>query len=107
MAATTQNPPPARPGRLYNQIGSAQDRTEIRGVPMTRRPWPLLDAVARWAGRLDRRTGWDRLHVPLGLLTLFGLRQTMREENLYDSYGGSPPPGPADPGDHASRTVDG
>jgi hypothetical protein len=34
---------------------------------------------------LDRRFRWHRLPVPLGLLTLMGLRTKLRESNLYDT----------------------
>ena len=34
---------------------------------------------------LDRRFGWHRLPVPLGLLTLVGLRIRLRESNLHDT----------------------
>ena len=34
---------------------------------------------------LDRRRGWDRLPRPLGLLTLIGLRNRLRQRNLFDT----------------------
>jgi hypothetical protein len=34
---------------------------------------------------LDRKFGWHRLPVPLGLLTLVGLRTRLRESNLHDT----------------------
>jgi len=37
------------------------------------------------AEKLDRRYGWDRLPWPLGLVTLIGLRNRLREKNLYDT----------------------
>jgi hypothetical protein len=50
---------------------------------MTRlRPMSLL---ARAAEMLDRRIGWHRLPVPLGLVTLIGLRRRLRERNLRDA----------------------
>lgn len=61
------------------------------------------------AGRLDRRYGWDRLPWPLGLMTLIGLRNRLRERNLYDT-GRGPLDGP-DSSDHprylTARTPDG
>jgi hypothetical protein len=52
-------------------------------------------------GALDRRFGWDRLPKPVALMTLTGLRMTLRRHNLYDTTGESagwgpemPPPGP-------------
>ena len=40
--------------------------------------------------RVDQRIGWDKLPLPLGLLTLIGLRDTLREQNLYDTSRGFP-----------------
>jgi hypothetical protein len=37
------------------------------------------------AGAIDRRWGWDRLPLPLGLAVLLGVRGTLRERNLYDT----------------------
>ena len=58
---------------------------------------------------LDRRVRWHRLPVPLGLLTLMGLRMRLRESNLHDtssrSPAGQPPP---EGGRHlTARTADG
>jgi len=39
-------------------------------------------ALTDW---LDRRFGWDRLPGPLGVLTLVGVRNRLRERNLYDT----------------------
>jgi len=38
-------------------------------------------------GHLDHRWGWDKLPKPLALLTLTGLRMTLRRENLHDTTG--------------------
>jgi hypothetical protein len=48
-------------------------------------PQPIL-ALTDW---LDRRFGWDRLGRPLGVATLFGVRERLRERNLTDT--GVPP----------------
>jgi hypothetical protein len=37
------------------------------------------------AEAVDRRIGWDRLPLPLGLLTLVGVRNVLRRRNLYDT----------------------
>jgi hypothetical protein len=37
------------------------------------------------AEALDRRFGWDKLPRPLALLTLIGVRNRLRERNLYDT----------------------
>ena len=48
--------------------------------------------VTEW---VDRRYGWHHLPKPLALLTLTGLRMTLRRANLYDSAGVRLPWGPA------------
>ena len=61
--------------------------------------------------RLDRRFHWSRLPGPIGVLTLIGVRNRLRERNLHDS--GLPDAAPelaaraADPAGHTGRTVDG
>ena len=61
--------------------------------------------------RLDRRYGWHRLPKPLGLLTLIGIRNRLRQRNLHDT--GLPDASPellaraADPESCSGRTVDG
>ena len=45
---------------------------------------PFVWLVA-WAEAVDRTVGWDRLPVPLGIATLVGMRQRLRERNLYDT----------------------
>jgi hypothetical protein len=60
------------------------------------------------AEALDRRFRWHRLPVPLGLLTLVGLRTRLRESNLYDTS--SVPtevPPPRGSRHLTTRTVDG
>ena len=42
------------------------------------------DAVAE---RIDHAVGWYHLPKPLGLLDLIGIRDTLREKNLYDTSG--------------------
>ena len=38
-------------------------------------------------GALDRRFGWDHLPKPLALMTIVGLRMTLRRHNLFDTSG--------------------
>ena len=66
----------------------------------------LTKLLTTTATALDRRFGWDRLPLPLGVFTLAGLRTRLREENLYDTGAGGAKPG-SDGGPHDSRTVDG
>ena len=57
---------------------------------------------------LDRRFRWHRLPVPLGLLTLVGLRMRLRERNLYDTSSTSvDQPSPEDSRHLTTRTADG
>lgn len=49
---------------------------------MPRGPASLLTNVAE---ALDRRFGWDKLPRPVAILTLIGLRNRLREKNLYDT----------------------
>ncbi len=59
--------------------------------------------------RVDRAFGWHKLPTPLGLITLVGIRNTLRERNLYDTT----PPGsvvPRPPGEASylvARSPDG
>jgi hypothetical protein len=61
--------------------------------------------------RLDRRFHWSRLPGPLGVLTLIGVRNRLRQRNLYDTGLPDADPGllagAADPARHGGRTVDG
>ena len=65
--------------------------------------------LARVGTTLDSTFSWDRLPLPLSLLSLIGLRDALRQENLFDSYEGSPPPVAERPtADYLTlRTVDG
>jgi Animal haem peroxidase len=73
--------------------------------------------MPRWPGslftdaaeKLDRRVGWDRLPWPLGLLTLIGLRNRLREKNLYDTGRGplDRPDVSVHPRYQTARTLDG
>lgn len=58
---------------------------------------------------VDRRIGWDKLPPWLGLGVLIGVRDALREHNLYDAYRGNPPAAPSHaPAEYLTvRTVDG
>jgi len=58
---------------------------------------------------LDRKFRWHKLPVPLGLLTLVGLRMRLRESNLHDtsSANGTGQPPPEGGRRLTARTVDG
>src|SRR5919199_981355 len=61
------------------------------------------------AEALDRRFRWHRLPVPLGLLTLVGLRMRLRESTLYDTSPEEPADRPPPEGSRhlTTRTADG
>jgi hypothetical protein len=67
--------------------------------------------VAPLAEKLDRTLGWDRLPPKLGMLVLLGLRQRLRQRNLYDAEPPAPQVGGATAAPPAqlpqARTVDG
>jgi hypothetical protein len=73
---------------------------------MSRWPVSLFNDAAE---KLDRRVGWDRLPLPVAMLTLIGLRNRLREKNLYDT--GRGPLDMPDVSDHprylTARTLDG
>ncbi len=70
--------------------------------------WALYGKLAELA---DRRIGWHRLPVPLGLAVLAGLRDVLRKDNLYDTSAlpavNLPPVPPATPEDRSDRRLDG
>src|SRR5918997_6122780 len=41
--------------------------------------------LVAWAEAVDRTVGWDRLPVSLGIAALVGIRERLRERNLYDT----------------------
>jgi hypothetical protein len=61
------------------------------------------------AERVDRSIGWDKLPTPLAMLVLIGLRNRLRQKNLYDT--GRGPLDRPDVDDHprylTARTLDG
>lgn len=58
---------------------------------------------------IDRRIGWDKLPPSIGISVLVGLRDALREHNLYDTYQGHPPQAPPLPPTEylADRTANG
>jgi Animal haem peroxidase len=61
------------------------------------------------AERIDRRWGWDHLPLPVAMAVLIGLRNRLRQKNLYDT--GRGPLDKPDVDDHphylTARTLDG
>jgi hypothetical protein len=73
-------------------------------------PSLLARLFARAAQAVDWSVGWTKLPPVLGVITLLGLRITMRQRNLYDtSTRGSTPAPPAPDGDRylTARSADG
>jgi hypothetical protein len=66
----------------------------------------LTKLIARPAAWLERTFGWEKLPLPLGILTLAGIRDQLRAENLFDTgvpaEGGTPTAA-----EQAYRTADG
>ncbi|HUH70483.1 MAG TPA: peroxidase, partial [Mycobacterium sp.] len=59
----------------------------------------LTQRLARLAEQTDRLIGWYRLPKPLGIAVLIGLRQRLRDYNLFDTGRGPkdrPPAGSID-----------
>src|SRR5919201_5949304 len=97
----------ARPPAAANVLGACTGlTTEPRGERVSRWPFSWYD---NWAQAVDRRIGWDKLPRPLALLVLIGLRNILREKNLYDT--GRGPLDMPDVSDHprylTARTLDG
>src|SRR6266568_9586478 len=70
--------------------------------------WHIYD----WAAEtLDHTVGWDKVPTPLGLLILIGLRNILRQQNLYDTTHepaiNQPPIEPMQASYLTSRTADG
>lgn len=82
----------------------------ILGLALFAARKPLKSAFDQSAQTLDQLVGWDKLPKPLGILVLIGLRDILREKNLYGtSQLATPTPRPSPPNnDHlTSRTADG
>ena len=69
----------------------------------------LTQLYNRAASAVDHRVGWDKLPKPVAMLVLIGLRNVLREKNLYDT--GRGPLDKPDVNDHprhrTARTLDG
>ncbi len=72
---------------------------------------PLWRAYDALAAKVDHRIGWPKLPLPLGLLDLVGIRNSLREANLHDTSRLPSSDGVAAPGWEerfaTERTVDG
>ncbi|MFE7779650.1 peroxidase family protein [Streptomyces nigrescens] len=74
-------------------------------------PSPFLALYNRLMLAVDHRIGWQNLPKPLGLLTLLGLRNILRRQNLFDTSGypsqDLPDTGPPEARHRTERTADG
>ena len=70
---------------------------------------PILYGMVVYVGEaLDRRFHWDRLPLPLGILSIVGLRERLRQRNLHDTGLPDPPAGRTwDRRYLTARTIDG
>jgi hypothetical protein len=70
--------------------------------------WRVYDGLAQ---AVDHRVGWHRLPTLPGLAVLIGLRNILRQRNLYDTMtlptDNGPKPGPATAAALSGRTADG
>lgn len=64
--------------------------------------WKIYEAVTE---KVDRRIGWDRLPVSLGIVMLGGLRSKLNRDNLYDPGGAPVAPKPVPEASGADRTT--
>jgi len=99
--------PPSLPSPPLRRKGAGEQQRELEKDPMATSPFTsLLDGLAEM---LDRRIGWDKLPRAIALPTLVGLRNRLRERNLYDT--GRGPLNRPDIDEHKSyltaRTLDG
>ena len=79
------------------------------GEPSLEREGKRMGLFTNTAERIDRRRGWDHLPLPLAMLVLIGLRNRLRQKNLYDT--GRGPLDRPDVDEHprhlTARTLDG
>ena len=103
----------SRPGRGWNRppsllLGAALLRIVRSWVRFLARI-PPRQWLLSWAEVVDRMFGWDKLPVIFGIATLVGIREKLRERNLYDAetpYMCQYPP-PLPPEELSHRTSDG
>jgi hypothetical protein len=79
---------------------------------MTRKPMARRSLAATFVEvmeAVDKKVGWHRLPLPLGIPALIGIRERLRHENLFDTGVPDPPDdiSPNDPRYLAARTLDG
>jgi Animal haem peroxidase len=81
-----------------------QQSQRHRGAPF----WNIYNGISE---AIDRRVGWPRLPKPVGFLVLIGLRNILRQQNLYDTSSlatqNPAQPGPPIPAARTGRTADG
>ncbi|MEO8829403.1 peroxidase family protein [Lapillicoccus sp.] len=66
-------------------MNEPQDVQSVSSSDEVNRPGLLERAFDAAAEKLDRHIGWYHLPKPLGLVELIGIRNTLRQHNLYDT----------------------
>jgi hypothetical protein len=62
------------------------EQTPVGKMPLSSyRQTPFWRIYDQATAALDHLYGWDKVPTPLGLLTLIGLRNILRQQNLYDT----------------------
>jgi Animal haem peroxidase len=90
--------------------GASAATPEIQGADYRRSLlWRIYDTVAQ---AVDHKVGWDKLPLAGGLAVLIGVRNILRQENLYDPSTvvpivGGPEAPPRTPAHLVGRSVDG
>jgi hypothetical protein len=102
---TELEPTTGTSGNRPSQVSGEPEPAAGKGRPS----WSeIFTAVAEY---VDRRIGWDRLPLVLGLADLVGLRMTLRQRNLHDTSQlpavNLPPIEPPSPSHEVNRTADG
>lgn len=66
-----------------HRLTQSQQTPPLAGAGYRQTPlWRGYDGLAQM---IDHAVGWDRLPTPLGLLVLIGVRNILRQKNLYDT----------------------
>lgn len=71
--------------RLTAKQVTAEQVSSGKTIPSGYRQTPFWRIYDQIAETLDRTVGWDNVPTPLGLLILLGLRNILRQQNLYDT----------------------
>ena len=70
---------------VLRQRSTTEQATAEKETSSGYRQTPLWRVYDRIAEKLDHAVGWDKVPTPLGLAILIGLRNILRQQNLYDT----------------------